>query len=408
MGPQFRSLVFLLVLFWSLSSVTGCAPGDEEGPPVVGVPQATPTPSGEVGGAIGTGDGGTSPTPAPAPAITLWLKVTTDSLFVPPVDGGTPLYPSAFLFVAEASSPSLPITWQSSDTRLATVDPEGRVRAVRPGTVVITARCQDARATASVTVAEKARLSISTQGAPGQTSRVELSVRDDQGQLVASQATSDLTRLGNLTVEAIARDAGGRALAAGRAEGVSLFPNQLRSLAIPLNVPHLDAVASAGPRAVATLTGSGFSQWIKLQGGQQLSYAPSVSADFDGVPATLTVVSDAAARVTVPATLAGASARPFTLSVGGCPVSSTFRLVGAIRIDPFPDTMANLSKRRYTAIAYDTAGQPLSDAELAWEASDKGGGTMTTDGNFMATTPGTSFITVRSGAVTATTSVTVQ
>ncbi|MBO9540813.1 Ig-like domain-containing protein [bacterium] len=374
---------------------------------MTGVPQPTPTPGGEVGGSVGT-EGGASPTPAPTPAITLSLKSATDSLFVPPVDVVSPLYPTSFLFAAESSSPSLPITWQSSDTRIATVGADGRVQALRSGTAVITARCAEARATASVTVAEKARLSVSTQGAPGQTSRVTVSVKDEQGQVLATQATSDLTRLGNLTVEAVARDAGGRALAVGRAEGVSLFPNQLRTLSIPLNVPRLDAVTSGGPKALVTLTGSGFSRWVKLQAGQQLTYAPAVSADFDGVPATVTVLSDGVAQVAVPATLAGAAARPFTLTLDGCPVSASFRLVGSIQIDPLPDTMANLTERRYTAIAYDTAGQTLNGVDLSWEASDKGGGTMTSDGNFTATTLGRSTITVRSGTVTATTSVTVQ
>lgn len=404
---QLPPLAGLFMVAWALGPLVGCAPAEDDALPVIAAPSATPTSSGAVGGAVGTG-GTASPTPAPTPALTLSLQQATDSLFVPPVDGLTPLYPAEYLFTAQSSSPSLPITWQSSDARVATVDQTGRVRALRPGTTVITASCQNARATRGLTVAEKARLTVNPQGVPGQAQAVEVSVRDGEGRLLASQATADLTQLGNLVVEVIARDSLGRALAAGRAESMSLFPNQLTTVAIPLNAPRLDAVSSGGPKALVTLSGSGFLQWTKQQGGQPITYPPSVEADFDGVAATVTILSDGAARVAVPASLVGVAARPFTLTVGGCPVTATFKLVGSIQVDAFPATMANQTNRRYTATAYDTDGNVLSGAELSWEANDKGAGTMTSDGNFMATKLGVSTITVRSGAVIATTSVTVE
>lgn len=389
----------------SLAPTSGCAPSEDEALPVAGAPKSTTTPPKVVEGSLGSKDASTSLPPSQPRPLTLTLTASTSALFVPPLRG-TALYPVEHSFAAQASSPSLPISWQSSDTRIAAVDASGRVTAVRAGAVVITARCLEAQATTSLSVLERARLSVTPQGAPDQTKQMDVTVRDSQGNAIALQATCDLNRLGDLAVDAIARDATGKALAVGRAEGVSLLPNQLNAVQLPLNAPRLDAVSSGGPSALVNLSGHGFSQWSKLQAGQAAPYAPGITATLGSAPVAVKALSNTAAQFRVPADAKGAGSRPLTLTIGGCPVSVPFRLVGSLQVDPRTLTVGE--RHQFTAAVLDTDGQAVTDAELAWSVNQGGAGTITGSGRFTANQAGTSSVTVRSGTVTGTVIVTVQ
>ncbi|MBO9540822.1 IPT/TIG domain-containing protein [bacterium] len=398
-------LASMLLLASLCASLAACAPEDE-GPPVTGVPQPTTAPpSGEVGGSVG-GDpnGGASPAPTPAP-ITLSISSPAAALAVPRQGGGG-LFPSSHLFQTVSSSPSAVITWLSSAPSIVSVDQVGRVQALRAGSAIITASIGAVKATASVTVQEKARLLVAAQNPPAVSHSLVVTVRNDQGTAIATSTPADLTQLGNLSVEASAKDSLGKVLAFGRAEGVNLLPNEQTSLAIPLNAPRLDVVQSGGPGAQILATGAGFQRWVKLQDGVQTFYEPTVTAAFGGQATTVSVLNDSQALVTVPAGLS--ADLPLTLTVDSCAVSTPFKRVASLRILPFPDPLPLQASYRFNAEALDAQSNPLPGVELSWEASEKGAGTMVVNGLFQDMRVGTSIITVRSGTVSATATVTVQ
>ena len=94
----------------------------------------------------GSGSGSQTPTPTP-PTVTFTLDKTSISLKV----GGDSEKLTA-TYTENGTTVSKPVTWTSSASSVATVDNNGRVKAVGEGTATITAMCEGKTATCTVTV----------------------------------------------------------------------------------------------------------------------------------------------------------------------------------------------------------------------------------------------------------------
>ena len=119
----------------------------------------------------------TTPIPAPrvmsvaiAPASSSVMVGDAMQLTATPRGGGGTMVPS-------------PITWSSSDTAVAEVSSAGLVTALAPGSVTITAACEDVKGTASVTVTPVPVASVVVAPAekklhPGESAQLEVVLRD--------------------------------------------------------------------------------------------------------------------------------------------------------------------------------------------------------------------------------------
>jgi hypothetical protein len=314
-----------------------------------------------------------------------------------------------------------PVQWRSSDTRVAQVDTQGRVTALRAGTAIITASRQaGGEATASVTVEAKGRLVLNPTGLPTGASILARLQGADGTPLASSEAgTFERASEGDLSAEVEARLAG-RLVAVGRAEGMSLQANQLTTHEVPLNAPSLTTTeVSGGAGASVTLRGAGLGGWVKRSYGSLMPWSPSVSATVDGKPATVTLGGDGASvRLVAPTTFNGTSPhRELRLTVGGVPLTASYRLLGAVRIDTPDLTVPAMGRVRFVASATDTSGQPVASPGLTWSVrpydESPGGmggevvGGIDETGEFTAWREGKGLILVRSGTLEATTSVTV-
>ena len=94
----------------------------------------------------GSGSGSQTPTPTP-PTVTFTLDKTSISLKV----GGESEKLTA-TYKEDGNTVSKPVTWTSDASSVATVDNNGRVKAVGEGTATITAACERKTATCTVTV----------------------------------------------------------------------------------------------------------------------------------------------------------------------------------------------------------------------------------------------------------------
>jgi len=368
--------------------------------------------------------GGFGPTGAPAsssasttpPPVSLTLYPTSLTLYVPSPGGAQDLYVAeAVLRPGVTGLATSSLVWQSSNSGVALVDASGRVQARRAGSATVTVSYQSFLATASVTVLEKGRLSVSATNLPSGAHLAADVYGQDGRKLWSGDPLVDLSELGNLTVEARALDAGGSLLGVGRWEGLTLVPNETTPLSLPLNVPTISSVKNGAAGAMVSVTGVGFQNWSSWRYGAWQAYAPPLTASVEGQEASVVPISDSRLEVRLPGGLAGSPAtRQLALSVGGVTVSAPFKLVGALAIQPPLLTMSVGASHSFGAIAYDTEGHPVSGVALGWGvlgSSDFGApvvGEMDDGGTFWASRAGTATVVVRQGLSFATASVTVQ
>lgn len=395
--------------------VSACA-GEEGGPTTARVPKASNPPTSGISGNLG---GASEPTPEPTSspdhaAVVLGITPGSVSLVPPSLDGGTPLYPTSIQLSASRDGQPATPRWESSDARIAEVDAQGLVSALRAGAVTITARLEGLEATTTVTVEARGRLLVTATNPPPGTWRVITRVLDSSGALLA-QGTGpfDLVSAGSLTVEAEARSVQDTILGLGRWEGVSIQANQVNERVVSLNVPQLTSNSgNGGPGSTIILRGSGFESWQKGQGGSNTAWIPTLSATVGGQTAGVSALSDTMASLTVPNLSGSPASRSLTLVVGGVPLTSSFRLLGALQIASPPATMSVGEVVCFEATATDIDGVAVTRPNVTWgllggDMGEPALGMMDPGGSFEAERPGSATIVARSGALFATTPITV-
>jgi uncharacterized protein YjdB len=132
--------------------------------------------------------------PAPAPVATVTVTMGSYSIAV---GSTTPATATA----RDSSGNVLtgrPVTWRSSDTRVATVSSSGIVRGVGPGSAQITATVEGKSGSASVTVTNSAPAPVATVSVslasssiqPGSTTQATATARDANGNVLTGRSAS--------------------------------------------------------------------------------------------------------------------------------------------------------------------------------------------------------------------------
>ena len=378
-------------------------------------PQTPQDPSGNVDQTPGTQNPGTQNPGGKDPDVSLSPLVLNHSqvaLTVPP-NAGTPLFPVSLPVQATLDQASVTPMWESSDTRIASVNAAGLIEAVGAGSATVTASYLGRQASVPVTVDQKSRLKVAVSGVPDGVS-LSLRISDAQGSPLATaggvEGTFDLSGSVNLSVEA---HRNGTLIGLGRWDGLTLRPNQLVTRSIPVNVPVLTSdVPNGGPGRELVFFGSGFSDWKRGQGGSEIAWSPERQVTIADQAAAITFVRDSQLNVRMPSVSGEPALRKVLVSVGGISLEGDVRLLGSLTLTAPTAPMTIGADRLFTVEARDSANQVVSAPSVTWVLEPGGLGSqpigdMLPSGLFKPKLAGTGTIAVSSGTLKATASITV-
>ena len=300
------------------------------------------------------------------------------------------------------------VAWSSGDAAVATVNASGLVTAVSNGTTQITVRSGSVSASATVTVMQSAgSIAIEPQTATlmsiGETVQLASRVLDQNGQPVAGAV--------------VAWSSGDAAVATVNASGlVTAVSNGTTQITVRSGSVSASATVtvmqSAGSIAIEpqTATLMSIGETVQLasrvldQNGQPVAGAVVAWSSGDAAVATVnasglvTAVSNGTTQITVRSGSVSASA---TVTV--------MQSAGSIAIEPQTATLMSIGETvQLASRVLDQNGQPVAGAVVAWSSGDAAVATVNASGLVTAVSNGTTQITVRSGSVSASATVTVM
>ena len=299
------------------------------------------------------------------------------------------------------------ISWTTSALGVATVDANGLVTAVAPGSATITATSEGKSGTSAITVnpVPVASVAVSPASATlivGATLQLTATPLDANGNPLSGRAVSWTTSApGVATV-----DANGlvTAVATGSATITATSEGKSGTSAITVQVPV--ASVSVSPAAATILVG----------GTQQLTATP---LDADGNPLsgrTVTWVSSNTAVATVSASglVTGVAPGSATITATSEGKSGTATItvnpvpVASVAVAPASATIVVGATQQLTATPLDSAGNPLTGRTVTWTSSDPTVAPVSGSGLVTGVAVGSVTITATSEGKSGTASITVN
>jgi uncharacterized protein YjdB len=303
------------------------------------------------------------------------------------------------------------VTWSSSDSNVASVSPAGVATGVATGTVTVTAHSGAFAGSATVTVNSAGTnltsiaLSPANSSIPINTTQQFTAIGSYSG-----GSSRDLTALVTWSSSTIANatvDATGlvKGIAAGAVTITATLGTVSQSTSVTVTAPTITAI-SVTPEDLTLPIG------IDQQYTASAIYSDGSIQDLvSGVTWTSSTTTVATIDSNGLASINTAGTTTITATVGAFTDSTTITVVPAhltsITLSPATVSMAAGTQQQFTATGHfdDGSTQVLSSAQ--WSSSAISALTVDANGLGLAVGPGTSIVTVVSGTVSATASVTV-
>ncbi len=353
----------------------------------------------------------TAPPPAPVASVT----VTPPTASVQ--TGGTVQLTATPRDAAGNPLAGRQVTWESTAPAVATVDANGLVTAVAPGTATIRATSEGHTGTSTITVtapppAPVASVTVTPPTASvqvGGTVQLTATPRDAAGnpltgRTVTWESTAPLVAL---------VDANGRvtALLPGTATIRATSEGQTGTATI--------TVTALPPAPVASVTVTPPTAEVQVGGTVQLTATPRDAAGNPLTGRTVTWESTAPAVATVDASGLVTAVAPGTTTIRatseGRTGTSTITVtapppapVASVSVTPPTGELDPGGTLQLTATPRDAAGNPLTGRQVTWESSAPGIATVDASGRVTAVAPGTATIRATSEGRTGTATVTVR
>ena len=303
------------------------------------------------------------------------------------------------------------VTWQSSDTTIATISASGMLTAVKAGSVTVTATMGTVSGTKPITVTAAPLRSIAVSGGSsleaGLTEQLAAqgTYADKSTQDLTSQVTWQSSNLAVATVSAsgllTAVQAGPVTITAtmGTVSGtisitVTSVPVTLTSIAVTGAASSLAAGTGEQLAAVGTYSDTS-TQNLTSQVTWQSSDSTTATVSVSGLLTTVKVGS-----VTITATLGTVS--------GGMPVTVTAAALSTIKVTPSVFSIASGQVKQLTAqgVYSDGSTQNIT-AQVTWSSGAAGVATVGPAGLVTGASAGPAIITATSGSTNGTASATV-
>jgi uncharacterized protein YjdB len=350
--------------------------------------------------------------PPPAPVASVAVSPPTADVQV----GGTVQLTATPRDAAGNPLTGRTVTWESSAPGVATVDANGRVTAVAPGTATIRATSEGRTGTSTITVTAApptpvASVTVSPPTAEvqaGGTVQLTATPRDAAGNpLTGRTVTWESSAPGIATV-----DANGRvtAVAPGTATIRATSEGRTGTSTITVTAPP--------PAPVASVTVTPPTAEVQVGGTVQLTATPRDAAGNPLTGRAVTWVSSAPLVATVDANGRVTALLPGTATIRATSEGQTgTSTITVTPVPPAPVASVTVSPPtaevqvggtvQLTATPRDAAGNPLTGRTVTWESSAPGIATVDANGRVTAVAPGTAIIRATSEGRTGTSTITV-
>lgn len=300
-----------------------------------------------------------------------------------------------------------PITWESSNSLVATVSTAGLVAGVSAGAATITATSEGRSAAASITVTRAPVGSVEVLPASatvvtGEQAALSVTVKDANGTVVSDRVVTWRSADPGIaivsTTGVVTGVAPGSARISAASEGTS-------DTAVVTVVRPAIANVTVQPESASLRAGasSSFTATVRDASGSVVTDAPVVWSSSNSAVATVTqggsVTGVAVGEATISATSGGKSGSA-TVHVVAVPVGSVSVAPAALSL--VPAQVASLA-----ATVRDANGVVVSDRPVAWSSSDAAVATVSADGAVTGVAPGSATITATSEDKSGSASVTV-
>ncbi|HEV8217510.1 MAG TPA: Ig-like domain-containing protein [Gemmatimonadaceae bacterium] len=299
------------------------------------------------------------------------------------------------------------IIWSSSNTGVATVDPDGLVTATGPGTASITATAEGKNDVATITVTQAPVASVAVTPNPlsmsvGQTTGLTALLRDDAGNLLSGRPVEWSSS--NTGVATISSSGSLTAVAAGTTTITATSEGKSGT-----------AIITVTNFAVATVNVQPQNNTITQGSSLQLS---ATLTDVNGAPATNRAVAwsssnTGVATVTSNGLVSGIATGSVTITAtsegktGSASVTVQPKPVATVTVTPGTASLTVGQTTNLTVVLKDQNGGVLTGRTVVWTTSSSAVATVSSSGTVTAVGAGNATITATSEGKSGTASITV-
>ncbi|CAN5338353.1 hypothetical protein BH24GEM3_BH24GEM3_16120 [soil metagenome] len=315
------------------------------------------------------------------------------------------------------------VSWESSNLEVATVDPSGQVRGVRPGTVTITATSEGRSGAARVVVTVGAPAQLVILRGDDQTATVGSSLPDS---LAVRVTDADGNPVPNVTVSWAAAAGSGvlqPATSVTDAAGVArarwtlgTTPGTQSATASVAGLASVTFTARVRPGRVSSITISpGYTTLNALNGTVALT-AAAYDASGNGLSGVAVTWSSSdpsivAVNAAGVATAQGNGLATISAQADGVAGTATVRVtqaVAQVAVTPATGTVVIGTPLQLTATPTDANGFAVAGAAVTWTTSNSNVATVSSSGVASGRAPGSATISASSGGRTGSANITVQ
>jgi uncharacterized protein YjdB len=351
--------------------------------------------------------------PPPAPVASVSVSPPTADVQV----GGTVQLTATPRDAAGNPLTGRTVTWESSNPIVATVDANGRVTAIAPGTATIRATSEGRTGTSTITVTAVPPTPVASVSVTPSTAEVQVggtvqltaTPRDALGNPLAGRTVT--WESSNPAVATV--DANGRvtAVAPGTATIRATSEGRTGTSTITVTAPP--------PAPVASVTVTPPTAEVQVGGAVQLTATPRDAAGNPLTGRTVTWESSNPGVATVDANGRVTAVAPGTATIRatseGRTGTSTVTVtapppapVASVGVSPPTGELDVGGTLQLTATPRDAAGNPLSGRQVTWTSSNTSVATVDANGRVTAVGPGTATISATSEGQTGTATITVR
>ena len=299
------------------------------------------------------------------------------------------------------------IIWSSSNTAIATIDVNGMVTAVAPGTATLTGTAEGKSDVATITVTQAPVASVVVTPNPlsmsvGQTTQLTATTADANGTVVTGRTVAWTSS--DSGVAKVSTDGVVTAVSAGSAVITATSEGKSGTATITVsNFPVGSVTVLPSNSAIAPNASTQLSAIVRDVNGAVVTNRAVIWSSSNPQVATVTgsglVTGVAVGTVTITATSEGKS--------GTATVTVLSAAVANVAVSPSNVSLAVGSNTGLTATATDANGNVITGAPIAWTTSNPGVATVSSSGLVTAVGAGSATITATSAGKSGTASVSV-